>query len=412
MSKEDDNGDRAEQGKGHNAQDSNGNDPDAEGTMDPIHAGEGGRGVTLDGLRQQIRDVDHRILALAAERLVLAQNIGEEKRKRNLPIQDFRVEKQVIEAAIQTCEELGIDPRVGAEVMRPLIRSAVQLQERDRVRARGAASGGRRVLIVGGAGLMGSWFAHFLASQGHTITILDPKGPVEGFEYATEIDDAVHAAEVVIVATSPSVTPNILDDIGMARTDAVIFDICSLKTPIKGSLESLQERGFSVCSIHPMFGPDAELLSERHVVVCPLGDKRAVQTVRSFFQDTCATLVEMSLEDHDHLVSYVLGLSHAINLVFNDVLASSDRPLATIRQIGSTTFNKQIGVSAQIAHENPDLYYEIQALNRYTPQMLESISASVSKIAEQVSHKDRDGFIKMMQRSAAFYGDEGEGEDG
>lgn len=390
-------------GKGQDAQDSNGADPNAEPGMDPLSSGEGGRGVTLDGLRAEIRDVDHRILELVAERLRLAQTIGDEKRKRNLPIQDFRVEKQVIDAAEKTCEALGIDTKVGADVMRPLIRSAVKLQESSRVRGRHAA-GGRRVLIVGGAGLMGRWFADFLGSQGHTVTILDPGGPVPGYAHATEIDDAVHNAEVIIVATPPSVTSSILDDIGMARTDAVVFDICSLKSPIRGSLESLQERGFSVCSIHPMFGPDADLLSGRHVVVCPLGDKRAVQAVRAFFQDTCATLVEMSLEDHDRLVSYVLGLSHAVNIMFNDVLARSERDLDSVREIGSTTFNKQIEVAGQLARENPDLYYEIQALNRYTPQMLESVRASLDSLIDQVEHKDREGFAAMMQRARRFYG--------
>lgn len=360
-------------------------------------------GTTLDGLRGQIRDVDRDILELVAKRLRLAQTIGDEKRKRNLPIQDFSIEKQVIDAAILTCQELGIDTKVGAEVMRPLIRSAVKLQESDRVRGRHAA-GGRRVLIIGGAGLMGRWFADFLGSQGHTITILDPMGPVTGYGHATELDDAVRAAEIVIVATPPSVTSSILDDIGMARTDAVVFDICSLKSPIRGSLESLGERGFSVCSIHPMFGPDADLLSGRHVVVCPLGDKRAVQAVHAFFQDTCASLVEMSLEDHDHLVSYVLGLSHAVNIVFNDVLARSARDLKTVREIGSTTFNKQIEVAGQIARENPDLYYEIQALNRYTPDMLEAVRASLERLVEQVDHKDREGFVTMMREARRFYG--------
>lgn len=359
--------------------------------------------VTLDGLRQQIRDVDRRILEIVAERLRLAQTIGEEKRKRNLPIQDFRVEKTVVDAARETCKRLGIDEALGEEVLRPLIRNAVKVQERDRVRAH-PPGGGKRVLIVGGAGLMGRWFADFLSSQGHMVSILDPKGPVEGYETVEEVDDAARTAEVIVVSTPPSVTAPILDDIGMSRTDAVIFDICSLKTPIKGSLESLRERGLHVVSIHPMFGPTTDLLSGKHVVVCPLGDEKAVQMVRSFFQGTCATLVEMSLDDHDNLVSYVLGLSHAINIMFNDVLVSSGRPLEGIRQVASTTFDKQLQVAGQLARENPHLYYEIQALNRFTPQMLAAVQASVDRIVGHVEHKDRDGFVRMMLKARDFYG--------
>ena len=361
-----------------------------------------GSAVTLDGLRQEMRSVDHEILELVAKRMRLAQTIGEEKHKRQLPIQDFRVEKQVVDTASDTCKALGIDERIGEEVMRPLIRHAVKVQERDRQKAR-QASGGKKVLIVGGAGLMGRWFADFLASQGHAVSILDPHGPVAGYPQVTEVEDAALAAEVIIVATPPSVTSSILDDIGMARTDAVVFDICSLKSPIKGSLESLRERGLHVCSIHPMFGPNTDLLSGRHVVVCPLGDDKSVRTVRSLFADTCATLVEMSLDDHDHLVSYVLGLSHAVNIVFNDVLSRSGRDLASIRQVSSTTFENQIRVAGQLARENPHLYYEIQALNHYTPHMLESLETAMAAFHKLITHKNRESFVEMMQRARDFY---------
>ncbi len=33
---------------------------------------------------------------------------------------------------------------------------------------------GKRVLIIGGAGKMGAWFAQFLSSQGFAIEIADP----------------------------------------------------------------------------------------------------------------------------------------------------------------------------------------------------------------------------------------------
>lgn len=357
---------------------------------------------TLDDHRRQIREVDDHILELVAKRLQLAHRIGEEKKRRHLPIQDFKVEKSVIDRASQLCRRLEIDESIGEAVMRPLIRHAVKVQETDRVRAASAA-GGKRVLIVGGAGLMGRWFADFLASQGHQITTLDPAGPVGDYETATEVEDAVEQADVAIIATPPSVTSSILDDIGTTRTQAVIFDVCSLKTPIRGSLESLADRGFHIASIHPMFGPDTDLLSGRHVVVCPLGDERAVQVVRSFFSETCASLVEMSLDEHDHLVAYVLGLSHAINILFNDVLSHSDEELERVLQVSSTTFEQQFAVASQLARENPNLYYEIQALNHYTPELLEGLERSLDRIKESVNRKDRGSFVGMMRESREYY---------
>jgi chorismate mutase / prephenate dehydrogenase len=378
--------------------------PPAKGNNDEEAHGPAVAPDTLDDYRRRIRKVDDQILELVAKRLELAHTIGEAKKKRRLPIQDFKIEKNVIDRAAENCRKLGIDEDIGEAVMRPLIRHAVKIQEADRVRA-ASATGGKRVLIIGGAGLMGRWFADFLASQGHTITILDPAGPVGDYESATEVEDAVEQADVAIVATPPSVTSSILDDIGTTRTQAVIFDVCSLKTPIKGSLTSLAERGFQVASIHPMFGPDTDLLSGRHVIVCPLGHERAVQVIRSFFSETCASLVEMSLEEHDHLVAYVLGLSHAINILFNDVLSHSDERLDRVLQVSSTTFDQQFAVSSQLARENPDLYYEIQALNHYTPDLMEALERSLERFATSVARKDRGSFVAMMREAREYYKD-------
>ncbi len=357
---------------------------------------------TLDDYRRRIREVDDEILELVARRLQLAHTIGEEKKKRHLPIQDFKIEKAVVDRAAEVCRTLGIDEGIGEAVMQPLIRHAVKVQETDRVRA-ASAGGGKRVLIIGGAGHMGRWFADFLSSQGHQITILDPAGPVGDYESATEVEDAVEQADVAIIATPPSVTSSILDDIGTTRTQAVIFDVCSLKTPIRGSLESLADRGFQVASIHPMFGPDTDLLSGRHVIVCSLGHERAVQAVRSFFSETCASLVEMTLDEHDHLVAYVLGLSHAINILFNDVLAHSDEELPRVLQVSSVTFDRQFAVASQLASENPNLYYEIQALNHYTPDLIASLEKSLARFTKNVQRKDRGGFVTMMREASEYY---------
>ncbi len=57
--------------------------------------------------------------------------------------------------------------------MRLLIELSLSRQEQARVVAEGAG-GGQRAMVVGGAGQMGNWFAHFLTSQGYLVCIADP----------------------------------------------------------------------------------------------------------------------------------------------------------------------------------------------------------------------------------------------
>ena len=48
----------------------------------------------------------------------------------------------------------------------------------------------RRVLVIGGAGKMGRWFAEFMASQGFAVEIADPSGAPVGFTHLADWRDS------------------------------------------------------------------------------------------------------------------------------------------------------------------------------------------------------------------------------
>jgi prephenate dehydrogenase len=98
----------------------------------------------------------------------------------------------------------------------------------------------------------------------------------------------------------------------------------SLKTPLRaGPRRALVKAGCRVTSLHPMFGPDTELLSGRHVIFIDLGDADALAEAQELFAPTMAERVVMGLDEHDRLIAYVLGLSHALNIAFFTALADS-----------------------------------------------------------------------------------------
>ena len=78
-----------------------------------------------------------------------------------------------------------------------------------------------------------------------------------------------------------------------------------------------------------------------------------------------AEQIEMSIDEHDRLMAYVLGLSHALNLAFFTALADSGEAVPRLQRMSSTTFDAQLKVASLVATDNPHLYFEIQALNDY-----------------------------------------------
>jgi chorismate mutase/prephenate dehydrogenase len=249
---------------------------------------------------------------------------------------------------------------------------------------------------------MGAWFARFLSSQGFDVEIADPAESPEGLKNVGDwrVDPLTH--DLIIVATPIKTTATVLDALAPRRPRGVIVDIGSLKTPLRGALTRLVAAGCRVTSIHPMFGPDTELLSGRHVIFVDVGVPEATAAARALFASTMAELTEMSLEEHDRLMAYVLGLSHALNIAFFTALAGSGELVPRLKKMSSTTFDAQLKVASLVARENPHLYFEIQALNDYGGTSLEALRAATVRIQKLVTDNDERGFVELMEAGRRY----------
>src|ERR1044071_7336615 len=260
----------------------------------------------LSDLRTELGGVDRELLALVARRQALASAIGELKHRLGRPTRDYAQEREVLERARRAAESLGLPGDLAMSLLRLLIASSLPRQGQD------------------------------------------PPAP----------------------AAPPGAAPlstsaRILAGLAERRPAGLVFDVGSLKGPLLDGLAALRDAGVRVTSIHPMFGPDTELLSGRHVIFVDCGVPEAVASARELFTPTMAIQVEMSAAEHDRLIAYVLGLSPAVNIAFFSALASSGEAAPSLERMSSTTFDAQLGVAAQVASENPHLYFEIQSLNQY-----------------------------------------------
>ncbi len=355
----------------------------------------------LDVLRTELGQIDREILALVAKRQATAQKIGQVKRDLGMPTRDYRQERDVVERARAAAVEHGLTPTLGEELVLALIRGSLTVQEKDTVAASGEGSG-RRALVIGGAGHMGRWFVRYLAAQGFSVEIADPTEGPAGVVNVRDWRAANLDHELIIIAAPMPATAKILEQMAAAPPKGVVFDVGSLKSPLRAGLRALAAAGGKVTSVHPMFGPDTELLSGRHVIFVDLGAPKATAAARALFEPTMATLVEMDLESHDRLIAYVLGLSHALNIAFFTALAESGEAAPRLATLSSTTFDAQLGVAAKVAAENPDLYFEIQTLNDYGTESLAALLYAVERLRSVVRAGDLDGFRGLMTRGKAY----------
>ncbi|HEY3808888.1 MAG TPA: prephenate dehydrogenase/arogenate dehydrogenase family protein [Steroidobacteraceae bacterium] len=357
--------------------------------------------MELDELRRQLDELDQQLVRIIAARQATSREIARVKQATGIPTRDYGREREVLLGARNYADHIGVPPDIAETVMRLLIRSSLTTQERASVAAQAGGSG-RRALVIGGAGKMGGWFAQFLGSQGFGVQIADPHPGNAGFERLDDWRDATLDQDLIVVAAPLGITNTILGELATRRPRGTVFDLGSLKSPLRAGLTALRDAGVAVTSLHPMFGPDTELLSGRHVIFIDLGHAEALRQARALFAATMAEQAVMGLDEHDRLIAYVLGLSHAVNIAFFTALAGSGEAAPRLVKLSSTTFDAQFDIASKVAEESPELYFEIQRLNDFGAESLDALARAVEAVRSVVLAGDQAGFTALMRQGYEY----------
>jgi chorismate mutase / prephenate dehydrogenase len=349
----------------------------------------------LAALRNELDAVDAMLMQTIAKRQAIVAQIGAVKRASGHALRDFKREREVLVHVRKRASDAGLDSDLAERVMIGLIESSLQAQEQERIKQSDEGTG-QSALVIGGGGRMGLWFASFLRDQGFSVSILDTNTDELPFQRINALSELKADPDLIVLATPITVSSRILQELSRSQTTALIIDIASIKTPQLDGLRACAKAGKRVCAIHPMFGPDTQLLSGKHVLFSAVGDAQAVTDAKALFAATSAELIDVALDQHDELIAFVLGLSHALNIVFFTALKDSGAAAQTLMQLSSTTFDRQLAVASKVAAENPHLYYEIQSLNPAQLNALDSLSAALEKLRSSVASGDRDAFVTLM----------------
>lgn len=340
----------------------------------------------LDALRERIRLLDQEVIVRVAERMDLARQVGEIKRRQKLSIVDYAQERDVLERARYLARERGLDPRVVEDLFAGLIRASVSAQDEDNLRL-SAVGAGKSAVVVGGAGRMGRWMGRFLAAQGYSTWALDPAAPDED----ASARRALPSADLIVCSTPPVATAALYRQWALNPPTGVVVDIASIKTPLVEPIRALQESGVRVASIHPMFGPSAVLLRDADVVICDTGDMEATAAVERLFQVTTARLVHVPLAEHDRIMADLLSLAHATAIAFALALPPTGHP------VRSTTFRALESLAGAVVRESPGVYFEIQADNPHSADALERLRVALNRIVTAIESRDPDEFRALFE---------------
>jgi len=350
----------------------------------------------LSELRDRLDEIDTAIIDLIAERLAVVKSVGDHKLRTGAPLRHYEREREVIERGMARAEQQGISPRLAREVMETLIHHAIGDQENHQLAQSGHGKG-EQALVIGGLGRMGLWMARYLETVGYQVDVADPVKTESPFRVVDDWENVIDDYDLVVVAVPLRPSNAVLHRLAELKPRGLVFDIGSLKSPMASGLAALAEAGCRVCSVHPMFGPNEVGLSGRHILFVNVGHSEALAEARALFAHTAAECVDLSLEEHDEVMAWVLGLSHLVNIAFASALAESGEAVPLLRSISSSTFNAQLKVAAQVVSENPHLYYEIQQGNAMTGQVIGQFRQVLDNLARAIRVGDEISWTRAME---------------
>ena len=166
------------------------------------------------------------------------------------------------------------------------------------------------------------------------------------------------------------------DIAGYIKKNTVVFDICSVKTPVvKAMLKYLPEH-CHIITTHPIFGPQSWQNGIKWL-------KLTISNVRAseekydflknmFWKNMWLKVFEMTPEEHDREMAYIQGITHFIGRSLKRI-GIPDAQLATC------SYNDLRNSSETGGYDSDDLFLSIQTDNPYAWEVRQSLLQEFEK---------------------------------
>jgi len=338
-------------------------------------------------------------MTLVGRRMSVAKEIGRTKRKCRLDIRDSAREELVVRSAIAKAQTMGVDGEAATAIVEALIGGAVRVQSEEAERY----LDGRKALVVG-AGRTGAWVARFLSNRGAAVSVFDPRAKLEGYDNLESPAEFLEDADLIVIASPLGTAQEDMRLILSSSPKGVVFDVCSVKTHIRDLLKEGVELGLKLTSVHPMFGPGIATPEGRNILLTSCGCDAADGVVRDLFERAGANVVDVTLDGHDKLIAYILGVPHLCAMAFGLVTMRSSFTVDRLADASGPSFSKLADLASSISKESRRVYHDIQRFNPETVSMLRSMSTAIDELGAASSNDDPTAFAAIMDAEKEYFG--------
>jgi prephenate dehydrogenase len=268
-----------------------------------------------------------------------------------------------------------------------------------------------KMLILGGTGETGSWFACYFSQKGFEIALWGPSGRRDiaeslGMRFAEDMMEEVEESDVVLVSVPIEKTVDMIRQIApRMRPGSLLMDVTSLKAEPMRAMLACAPEGVEVLGTHPMFGPTMPGLGGQTIIMTPAEGRcsKWLPRMKELFEADGARVEILPAEEHDEIMAVVQALTHFAYIGIGAALQALDFDVERSRRFMSPVYEIMIDFVGRILDQNPELYASIQK-NPAASSARQTFIAECMRLGEKADAGDLEGFKQIMREAARHYG--------
>jgi prephenate dehydrogenase len=269
----------------------------------------------------------------------------------------------------------------------------------------------RKKIAIVGVGLIGGSMALQLHEKKLSSRLIGVEASAKHAEQALEyelvdevlpLEEAIEAADVIILSVPVNVQVNLLPQVLDKVTDQVVMDMGSTKSDLIAAVQNHPNRGRYVAT-HPMWGteysgPAAAVrgaFEDKAVIICNRSesDTDAVEWVEKMYRKIGMRVVDMDARAHDLHVAYVSHISHITSFALANTVLEKEKVESAIFQIASAGFESTV----RLAKSNPSMWVPIFLQNK--DNILDVLTEHIdqlTKFKEYIANSDQENLQSLI----------------
>ena len=348
----------------------------------------------LEISRNRIDLIDSKIIDLLEERQAEVDKVLEFKKSNSLPVRHPAREEDMISRRRALGKEKNLDPDYLEELFRTILRQS--RVEQTESKSEKGVNPDATVLIVGGTGGMGKYFAEWFIRSGYETRIL-------GSRDWENVESLCIGIDLVLISVPIDKTVDVIEKISPYIPDnAVLADLTSIKkAPMTAMMDTYKG---PVVGIHPLFGPTTSTMDKQIVVFTPGRNFEACKWIIDQLADWGAIIVQSDEDEHDRIMAIVQALRHFATFTFGRFLSRQNIDLLRSLEFSSPIYRLELGMVGRLFAQAPALYSGIIFASQERREILKEYISSMAETMEIVDKGDKEEFEKQFNEIAEWFG--------